>query len=103
MSSLAMNRVERRRHPREVIGGDYALRVDTGNGRPAVKCFIWDISEGGARLTLTESATMPERLTALIGNVTRPLRLVWQTDDQIGIEFLATDEATCSDDRLASA
>jgi PilZ domain len=101
MSALSINRVERRRHPREVIGGDYTLQIDTGNGRP-MNCFISDISEGGARLTLTEKTTMPERLTAQIGNITRPLRLVWQKNDQIGIEFLATDEAVCSDDPLAA-
>jgi hypothetical protein len=100
MSSPANNRIERRRHTREVIGGDYVLRVDTGEGHGPLKCFIWDISEGGARLTLTEKVRMPDKMAALIGNVTRPIRLVWHNGDQIGIEFLEVEEVAGSDDLL---
>jgi hypothetical protein len=100
MSSPGNNRTERRRNAREVIGGDYMLRVDTGEGREPMKCFIWDISEGGARLTLTEKVRMPDKMGALIGNVMRPIRLVWHEGDQIGIEFLEMEVATGTDDLL---
>ena len=98
----ANNRVERRRHVREIIGGDYMLRVHAGEGREPIKCAIWDISERGARLTLTEKVTMPEKMAALIGNVTRPMRLVWQNEDQIGIEFLEVEDAVSSEDPLVN-
>jgi PilZ domain len=98
MSTFATNRIERRRHVREVIGGDYVLRVDTGGKREPTKCFIWDISEGGARLTLTEHTRMPAEMAVLIGNVKRSVRLVWHKEDQIGIEFLETEEWACADD-----
>ena len=65
-----------------------------------MKCSIGDISEGGARLTLTEKVRMPEKMAALIGNVTQPLRLVWHNGDQIGIEFLHVEDAAVSDDLL---
>lgn len=100
MSSPANNRIERRRHPRDVIGGQYVLRVDAGEGREPMKCLIWDISEAGARLTLTEKARMPDKMVALIGNVTRPIRLVWQNGDQIGIEFLEVEDDVASSDEL---
>jgi hypothetical protein len=102
MTSAAANPVERRRHAREVIGGDYVLRLDMGDGHEPMKCFIWDISEGGARLTLTENVRMPDTMAALIGNVVRAVRLVWHKADQIGIQFLELEEAACSDDLLAS-
>jgi hypothetical protein len=102
MASPANNRMERRQHAREVIGGDYVLRVDTGEGREPMKCSIWDISEGGARLTLPENVRMPDKMAVLIGNVTRPIRLVWHNGDQIGIEFLEVEDAACSDDQLDS-
>lgn len=76
------------------------MRVDTGEGREPMKCSIWDISEGGARLTLTEYVRMPDKMTVLIGNVTRPIRLVWHNGDQIGIEFLEVEYAACSADLL---
>jgi hypothetical protein len=98
MSAPANSHIERRRHAREVIGGDYLLRVDTGEGREPMKCSIWDISEGGARLTLTENVRMPAKMTVLIGNVTRPIRLAWHNGDQIGIEFLEVEAAACSAD-----
>ena len=100
MTPCANNRIERRRHAREVIGGDYVLRVDTGEGREPMQCFIWDISEGGARLTLAEEMRVPDKMTAMIGNVARPIRLVWHNGDQIGIEFLEVEVATGSDDLL---
>ena len=100
MASPSSKRIERRRHAREAIGGDYVLRVDSGEGREPMKCTILDISEGGARLTLTENLTLPDEMAALIGNVTRPIRLVWRNGNQIGIEFLATKDTVASDDLL---
>jgi hypothetical protein len=92
MLSPDINRIERRRHAREKIDKDYALRLDPRDGREPMKCFIWDISEVGARLTLTKSAKMRRKMTALIGNVKRPVRVVWRKENQIGIEFLAMEE-----------
>ena len=99
--SSAANRVERRRHPREVIAGVYELLLDRSDGHKPMKCFIWDISEGGARLRLTENSdSMPDKMLARIGNVSKPLRLVWRKQDEIGIEFLETEEIATVDPLL---
>ena len=81
---------ERRKSERQQIG-PYLLRIDPCDGRQTITCFVWDMSEGGARLKLAENAPLPNVISVLIGNVTRPARVVWRKDDQIGIEFLEID------------
>jgi len=77
--------------------GDYVLQVDARDGREPMTCFIWDISEAGARLTYTQDARLPDEVAILIGNVTHRARVVWQKGDQIGVEFLEMEELPSSD------
>jgi hypothetical protein len=97
MSSPGINRIERRQHPREVIGGDYVLEIDPGDGHKLLRCFIRDISEEGAGLQLPEEVKMPDRMLVRLGNVIRPTRLIWQKERQIGIEFLEMQHAASKD------
>jgi hypothetical protein len=97
MSSLLANSVERRRSPREVIGENFVLEIDPGDGRKPLKCFIRDISEGGASLQLPKNIGLPGTMRARIGNVVQPIRLIWQKQGQIGIEFLEMKHASLAD------
>jgi c-di-GMP-binding flagellar brake protein YcgR len=102
MSSPPANRVERRRSPREVIGNDFVLEIEPGNGRKPLKCAIRDISEGGASLQLPENVNLFGNMCARIGNVVQPIRLVWQKQCQIGIEFLEIKQVATLADPLAN-
>jgi hypothetical protein len=88
MSMMPMSKeIERRRSARSRIG-HHVLRVGLANGREPITCVVWDMSEEGARLVLSEDAELPAEVTVLIGNVTHRARVVWSKDRQIGVEFL---------------
>ena len=53
---------------------------------------IFDISEKGAKLAVGTSGSLPSELTLLLspdGFIQRRCRVVWQSADQIGVEFTA--------------
>jgi c-di-GMP-binding flagellar brake protein YcgR len=102
MSTPWANPVERRRSPREVIGKDFVLEIDLGDGHKPLKCVIRDISDGGASLQLPENITLSGKMRARIGNVVQPIRLIWQKQREIGIEFLETKQAASLADPLAN-
>lgn len=103
MSSPSANLVERRRSPREVVGGDFVLEVDPGDGRKPLKCFIRNVSEGGAGLQLPENVSLSGTMLARVGNLVRPIRLIWQKQSQIGIAFLEMKELGSLADPLANS
>jgi hypothetical protein len=82
--------VERRKEPRAQIGR-CLLRLDPRDGRDPIVCFVWDMSESGARLKLSQDVPLPSILAVLIGNVTRTARLIWRKEDHLGIEFCDQD------------
>jgi c-di-GMP-binding flagellar brake protein YcgR len=102
MSSPWANRIERRRSPREIIGNDFVLEIEPGDGRKPLRCVIRDISEGGASLQLPENVSLTGKLHARIGNVVQPIRLIWQNQRQIGIEFLEIKQVANLADPLAN-
>jgi hypothetical protein len=77
--------LERRRQERQFVGNPL-VKLDPGRGEP-LACFVWDISESGARLKLAQPVDLPSTVTILIGNVRKSGRVVWRRDDQVGIEF----------------
>lgn len=53
---------------------------------------IFDISEKGARLAVGMAGSLPDEFTLLLspdGFIQRRCRTVWQSADQIGVEFTA--------------
>jgi hypothetical protein len=102
MSSPLANQVERRRSPREAMGKDFVLEIDPGDGRKPLKCSILDISEGGASLQLPENISLSGKMSARVGNVVQPIRLIWQRQCQIGIEFLKRKQVASPADPLAN-
>jgi len=77
---------ERRSEPRQKIG-NAIVKLDPGDGQGPVACFVWDISEHGARLKLVQTIELPKVVHVLIGNIAKAATIVWRKDDQIGVEF----------------
>jgi hypothetical protein len=81
--------LERRSEKREHVGGTYLVKLDPGKGVPPFTCFVWDISESGIRLKLSERANLPPVVHILIGNVRKAAKVIWQKGDQVGLQFVA--------------
>ncbi len=79
--------MERRRHERRhvVVMG----RIDTGSPH-LTSCIVRDLTAIGARLMVTDGATLPEHFRLILqpsGYVTQ-VRIVWRREGCCGVEFL---------------
>jgi hypothetical protein len=77
---------ERRAHERYRVN-NYHLKLDPGMGRPPIVCSVWDVSEGGTRLKMSEPIDLPRVVHILIGNIRRTAWVVWQKADHVGLEY----------------
>ena len=80
--------VERRSEERRP-GGNALVKLDPGSGRPPFTCFVWDISESGVRLKLSQKSELPAIVHIIIGDVRKMARVVWRKADHVGLEFVA--------------
>jgi hypothetical protein len=69
-------------------GGNALVKLDPGGGRPPFTCFVWDISENGVRLKLSENSELPPIVHVVIGDVRKAARVVWRKADHVGLEFV---------------
>jgi hypothetical protein len=61
----------------------------TGLG-PPLSCTMHDVSEFGARIELGEPAAAPQEFLILLSDrLARWCRVIWRSDKEIGIEFVA--------------
>ena len=82
-------RPERRKSPRRQLR--YPARLDLGADNPRWDCTLQDISEGGAKLKLRGPDNLPEEFNLLLAigpKTSRRCKLVWRTEDTIGVRFL---------------
>jgi PilZ domain len=63
----------------------YPACIDPGDGSLLVNCMIFDVSEGGARLTVGMRAEVPEEFDLVFRRRCRVLR---RADGQIAVTFL---------------
>jgi hypothetical protein len=84
-ASEAEQPLERRSKPRQRMNA--IVKLDAGTGSEPIACFVWDMSEDGARLKLSVSTDLEEVVNVLIGNVRKPATVRWRKGDQIGLEF----------------
>ena len=56
-----------------------------------IDCVVRDLSGHGARLQVTTSVGIPERFDLVFDadNTSRSCRLVWRSDQQVGVEFVS--------------
>jgi hypothetical protein len=81
---------DRRNSPRHSLNRD-AL-VCSREGKPIAACHLCDVSADGARLALTapELAKLPDEFILILAKrakVHRRCRVVWRTDDEVGVQF----------------
>jgi hypothetical protein len=61
-------------------------------GEQVRECTVWDESDTGMRLVVNRAEEIPDTFyvyTRLDSASRRHCRVVWRTDQQIGVEFLA--------------
>lgn len=65
-------------------------RIVFNNGASSMDCLVRDFSATGARLALTETATLPEQFELYIPQKDKTYRssLRWRRNDGIGIAFI---------------
>ena len=86
--------VDRRSHPREQVQRPGVV-VHGRSGR-SVPCTIMDVSEGGARLLLTEP-DLPDRGLTLIDQQKKTLadcKVVWRKGHFVGVSFQVAEPRT---------
>src|SRR5215211_5244310 len=58
-------------------------------------CVLWDLSEGGARLSVSNPQEVPDEVSVALRrderNGTR-CRVVWRSNDDIGVQFIQNAE-----------
>ncbi|MCJ2011062.1 PilZ domain-containing protein [Methylobacterium sp. J-076] len=70
-------------------------RIHFNNGASSIDCLVRDMSAQGARLMLSETATLPEKFDLFIPQKERTYRacLRWRREDGIGVTFDGADAA----------
>ena len=83
-----MSTEERRKYQRHVV--NIPAMIDCGDGSPMRDCTVLEISDAGARVSIESSETLPIEFTLLLtrGGVRRRCRLVWRSEQVIGVEFV---------------
>ena len=82
--------VDRRRTPRQALGRDAFVCSD--DGKPIGACHLCDVSATGARLSMPPRllAKLPEDFILVLakrGKVHRRCRIVWRSEDEVGVRF----------------
>ena len=82
--------VDRRSSPRQALGRD--VLVCSEDGKPIGACHLCDVSATGARLSLAPRvlAKLPEEFILVLAKrakVRRRCRIVWRSQDEVGVRF----------------
>ena len=79
--------VAQRKSPRE--RKDQTVRLEFDDGSSPIRGTLSDLSATGARIALSGPYNMPVKFAVVLPPATRRLcRLVWQSRENIGLEFL---------------
>jgi hypothetical protein len=78
---------DHRKNPRRRLR--YKAWIRLAQGVAPVVCNLSDMSEGGARVALSDPNAVPERFELILveGAGGRPCQLVWRSDTEIGLRF----------------
>jgi hypothetical protein len=70
---------------------------------PVIHCTVQNINNGGACLKLANTFGLPETfdLTFEHGRTRRSCRVIWRTDDQLGVAFTDTEKTVSGVDSKA--
>src|SRR3954462_13829819 len=72
-------------------------RIEFNNRQSSLDCLIRDLSETGARLTISENVALPRRFDLHIPNRDHavPVELCWRIRDAAGVRFSSEQESSC--------
>ena len=83
--------LERRRYDRS---RDFAAgTIADGRSRVTLPCVVRNLSAGGALLLLDEPRRAPVEMELALRDGTRPARVVWRNETEIGVAFAAASPA----------
>ena len=89
ISVLKGDRSERRIQPR--VKSLRRGRIVYGEGASAMRCFIVDISESGARLRPAEPEELPDSFELhLEHDLSLPCDVVFRSESEVGVSFVLT-------------
>lgn len=76
-----------------------AARIAFNNGQSTLDCLIRNLSDTGAKLTVSAAGTLPECFDLIIAqkSVTRRARIAWRRGEDIGVRFEAGHPSESSD------
>ena len=79
--------IDQRRSQREDVR--FPAWIDVGSGELR-ECTVLDVSDEGARLAIKSPRTLPEVFYLVLSRngTRRPCRLIWRSDDEIGLFYL---------------
>ena len=86
-------RYEQRRSIREAVS--FSAWISPGHGAAVLPCMVLDVSEHGARIELASPAEIPDDFRLFLtndGSRQRRCRVVWRSDAQIGVSYMAPVE-----------
>ncbi|HEY2134696.1 MAG TPA: PilZ domain-containing protein [Xanthobacteraceae bacterium] len=72
----------------------FPASISYGASPTPIPCVLWDVSEGGARITAAHSNILPDTFTLILNQTgkTHFCRVVWRRTPHIGIEFIEATE-----------
>jgi hypothetical protein len=74
--------------------------IDVGGDSTPVRCVLWDLSEGGARLAPAQASKLPDIFTLILDKTTaHRCSVVWRKGPLVGVRFLLSAE----DEQAAAA
>jgi hypothetical protein len=68
---------------------------------PTASCLVRNLSEGGACLQMASTAGLPSTFTLVFETTSRPCRVIWRTDTQLGVTFRPDPRAARQDPKTA--
>jgi PilZ domain len=84
-----------RAYPRTEI--EVTGKIAVRGRAPSTSCFVRNLSEGGACLQLASTAGLPSAFTLDLGTTSRPCRVIWRTETQLGVTFKPDPRAARQD------
>jgi PilZ domain len=86
--------IEKRRSIREHV--HFPAWTEIGDGSQRCECTVLDISEDGARIMLSSPTLLPEEFWLVFtkdGTRRRRCRMVWRSDEQVGVIYLGPPQS----------
>jgi hypothetical protein len=73
----------------------YPAWISYGGDPTPIPCMLWDVSDGGARITAAHSNILPDTFTLALSQngKTHLCRVVWRKKPHVGIQFIEPFEA----------